>query len=110
LKKNHVIVINEYYDEMKELNFENISKEEFVDAVNFKDYYIFSKDESILFTISWDDFFFLIATKKENLKVVNGMTEIEGFIANDKDSHLWDWEEGEIEKILNSAAKSSKKS
>jgi len=110
LKKNKVIVISEYYDETKELNIENISKVEFVDAIKFKDYYIFSKDESVLFAISWDDFFFLIATKKENLKVINEVTKIEGFIANENDSHLWDWEEGEIEKILNAAAKSNKKS
>ena len=39
---------------------------------------------------------------------LNDIAEIEGFMAKEKDSHLWDWEEGEIEKILN-ASKNSKK-
>ena len=91
-----------------ELNIANLSESEFIDNVKFKDYYIYSKDKSILFAISWDDFFYFIATKKENIEVVNDIAEIEGFMAKEKDSHLWDWEEGEIEKILN-ASKNSKK-
>ena len=103
LNKNIVYVIDEFYEEKKELDISNLTEVEFVEQIKFKDYYIYAKDKSILFAISWDDFFYFLATKKENLKTVDEILEIEGFIANNTDSHLWDWEEGEIEMLLNKA-------
>ncbi len=108
LGKNNVIVIDEFYEEKRELDLTSMTELEFVEQIKFKDYYIYAADKSILFAISWDDFFYFIATQKENLRVIDEINEIEGFNANDKDSHLWDWEEGEIEKILNKANYSKK--
>lgn len=108
LGKYEVIVIDEFYEEERELDLNILTESDFVEQIKFKDYYIYAADKSILIAISWDDFFYLLATKKENLKVVEEISEIEGFVANDKDSHLWDWEEGEIEKILNKAKNAKK--
>jgi Protein of unknown function (DUF2711) len=108
LNKSRIIVIEEFYENKKELNIEDLTMEEFIDQINFKDYYIYSEDKSILFAIDWDYFFYFIATKKENLEKINQIIEIEGITANKKDSHLWDWEEGEIDRLLNDANKSKK--
>jgi hypothetical protein len=107
---DEILVIDQYYEKKNELSMGDLSESEFIDKVKFDDYYIYSKDKSILFAISWDDFFYFIATKRKNLNTINEIAEIEGFVANDKDSHLWDWEEGEIEKILNAAVKSKEES
>lgn len=108
ISKDKVFVIDEFYEGKKELNIKNLTESEFVEQIKFKDYYIYSEDKSILFAISWDDFFYLLATKKEHQKAIDEITEIEGFIANEKDSHLWDWEEGEIDKLINEAKKPKK--
>ena len=108
LGKEKVFVVKEGYEETKELNIKELAESEFIEQIEFDDYYIYSQDETILFAISWDDYFYFLATKKEYLETVEQTIEIEGFNATNRDSHLWDWEEGEIDELLEKT-KSEKK-
>ncbi|WP_375559350.1 DUF2711 family protein [Bernardetia sp. OM2101] len=105
LGKNEIIVIDELYENERTLNIKNITKKEFINKITFKDYYIYSKDNSILFAISWDDFFYFTVTKTEYIEQVDKIEEFEGFWADENDTHLWDWEKGEIERLLNISQK-----
>ena len=55
LGKYEVIVIDEFYDEERELDLRNMTELDFVEHVKFKDYYIYTADKSILFAISWQN-------------------------------------------------------
>ena len=100
LGKEKIFVVKEGYEETKELNIKSLTESQFIAKIEFDDYYIYSKDETVLFAISWDDYFYFLATKKEYSETVEQIEEIEGFTANNRDSHLWDWEEGEIDRLL----------
>lgn len=108
LGKEKVFVVKEGYEETKELNIKELTESDFIEQIEFDDYYIYSKDETILFAISWDDYFYFLATKKEYLETVEQITEIGGVNANSKDSHLWDWDEGEIDRLLEKAKNDKK--
>jgi len=105
---NEIVVIDEHYEDRRVLNLSNLNQSDFITKVNFKDYYIYSKDKSILFSIGWDFFFFFISINNSIIDKQKIESNFEGFWANELDNHLWTWKEGEIEKLLNS--KEQKKS
>jgi len=61
---------------------------------------IYSADKDILFTIYWDQPFFLIATSKSNLDVILKQGLFEGFVCNDETDGLWDYEKEELAKLF----------
>ncbi|MGZ5280640.1 MAG: DUF2711 family protein [Bacteroidia bacterium] len=100
LGKNQVIVIDEFYETTSTLELNNLTEIDFAEKVGYKDYFIFSSDKELLFTIEWDSFFFLIATDKDKMnKIISGKL-FEGFLCDEKTEHNWDYEEGEIQKYL----------
>ncbi|MDQ3063632.1 MAG: DUF2711 domain-containing protein [Acidobacteriota bacterium] len=96
LGKNEIVVLDEYLETTKELNLDLIHVGEFIEKLELKDYYIYPKDKSILYTIEWDSFFYLVCSNQvildEILKVVN----FEGFFCTDETKHGWDWTTEEI--------------
>lgn len=105
LKSNGISKVNvedEFYENKKTIDLNDLSKNDFCDKIDFKDYYIYDKNKSILFAISWDYFFFFIAIKEKVFSKESIETKLEGFWADEKCSHLWTWEEGEIDRLLNS--------
>ena len=94
-------VIEEFYESSKKLDLRNITELEFIKTIEFKDYYIFSENKEILFTIDWDYFFFFICIDSKKISKESIEKKFDGFWANSEDSHLWDWEKGEIERKLN---------
>ncbi len=102
LGKNEIIIIDEFYENKKELNLNFISLKEFIEKVESKDYYIYTKDKSILFTIEWDSFFYLICSNKEIIDEILKRSNIEGFFCKSKTKHTWEWEEEEFTKLLES--------
>ena len=92
-----VVVEDEFYENRKTINLTDINKSDFCDKINFKDYYIYDKSKSILFAISWDYFFYFIAINERVFSKKTIETNFEGFWADEKCSHLWTWEEGEID-------------
>lgn len=101
LNKNEIIVTDEFYEKTKTLNINNLSEYEFIEQIFCNDYYIYSSDKELLFTIEWDSFFFLIATKNSTTmeKIINENL-FEGFLCNENTTHDWDYKEGELEKYL----------
>jgi hypothetical protein len=105
LKSNGITKIeveDEFYENSKTIDISNLSKNEFCKKIEHNDYYIYDNNKSIQFSISWDFFFFFIAINEQDFSKQKIETHFEGFWADEKSSHLWTWEEGEIERLLNS--------
>jgi len=96
-----VVVEDEFYESKKTIDLTNINKIDFCEKVGFKDYYIYDKNKSILFAISWDYFFYFAAINDKVFSKKSIESNLEGFWADEKCSHLWTWEEGEIDRLLN---------
>jgi len=97
-----VYVEDEFYENKKTIDLNDLTKNDFCDKIDLKDYYIYDKNKSILFAISWDYFFFFVAINERVFSKETIETKLEGFWADQKCSHLWTWEEGEIDRLLNS--------
>ncbi len=82
------------------LRINDLTESEFVKKIGHDDWHIYSSDKEILFTITWDTFYFLIATDSDNIKKIIAANLFEGFLCDDRTEHGWEYEEGEIEKYL----------
>ncbi len=100
LEKNQIVVTDEFYETTSILELDKLTDFEFSEKVNYKDYYLYSSDKEVLFTIEWDSFFFLIATDSEKMKKISEESLFEGFLCNDKTQHEWDYKEGEFQELL----------
>lgn len=110
LGKNEIIVVDEFYENEKELNLDLIRLKEFVEQIEHKDYYIYSKDKSLLFTIEWDSFFYLICSDKKTIDEILQNSMIEGFFCSNETKHAWAWNEEEFVKLLESESQIEEKS
>lgn len=110
LGKNEIVVVDEFYEGEEILNLNSISLKEFAEKIHQKDYYIYPKDKSILFTIDWDSFFYLICSDKKTIDESLQNSAIEGFFCTDKTKHTWAWKEEEIKKLLESESQDEEKS
>jgi Protein of unknown function (DUF2711) len=95
-------VQDELYEKKKNIDLSTLNNNDFCEKINFNDYYIYSKDKSILFSIGWDYFFFFIAINETKFSKQIIESHFEGFWASKTDNHLWTWEKGEIDRLLNS--------
>lgn len=100
LGKTQIVVTDEFYETTSSLDLGKLSEFEFIEKVGFKDYYLYSTDKEILFTIEWDSFFFLIATDSKTMETIIQEKLFEGFLCNEKTQHEWDYEEGELQALL----------
>lgn len=100
LGKNEVIVFNRDDGPEDILRINDLTESEFVKKIGHGDWHIYSSDKEILFTITWDTFYFLIATNSDNIKKIIAANLFEGFLCDDTTEHGWEYEEGEIEKYL----------
>jgi Protein of unknown function (DUF2711) len=100
LGKNEIVVVDEYLETTKELNLNSIDVKEFVEKVEIKDYYIYPKDKSILFTIEWDSFFYLVCSNQIVLDEISKAINFEGFFCTNQTKHGWDWTTEELELLL----------
>ena len=96
-----VLVEDEFYENKKIIDLRSSDKSDFCEKIDFN-YYIYDKNKSILFAISWDYFFYFIAINEKVFSKKSIESNFEGFWADEKSSHLWTWEEGEINRLLNS--------
>lgn len=110
LDKNEIIVVDEFYDSEKELNLNLINLKEFIEKVEYRDFYIYAKDKSILFTIDWDSFFYIICSDKKTIDEILQKSKIEGFFCTNKTKHTWEWREEEFIKLIESESQAEKKS
>lgn len=89
LGKTTVVVTDEFFQDRKTVDITTITGKEFVSLVRGYMYY-FPIDRSLLFTIEWDSFFFLIGGNKELLEKITSQFEFEGFFCDDETMHGWD--------------------
>jgi hypothetical protein len=108
LGKTQIIVTDEFYEMTSNLDLDKLTEFEFIEKVNYKDYFLYSTDKEILFTIEWDSFFFLIATDSKRMNTIIQDKLFEGFLCNDKTQHEWDYNEGELESLLDIEEKLNK--
>lgn len=100
LDKNEIIVTDEFYETNSTLELDKLTAFDFVEKIGYKDYFIYSLDKKLLFTIEWDSFFFLIATGQESMDKIITSKLFEGFLCNENTEHTWDYGEGEIQKYI----------
>lgn len=100
LGNQEIWVEDEFYEQRFDMDLDKVSKSEFMDNIKCKDYYVYPKDRSILFSISWDYFFFFMAIKEHAISKKQIEGHFEGFWASPTDTHNWTWEEGEIQRLL----------
>ncbi|PIQ20228.1 MAG: hypothetical protein COW65_16185 [Cytophagales bacterium CG18_big_fil_WC_8_21_14_2_50_42_9] len=100
LNKKEVIVKDEFYESTKELSLDKLSEFEFSETFDSKDYYVYSADKEILFTLEWDSFFFLIATTQDKMEIIIKENLFEGFIYNNETTHNWDYSAEELKRLL----------
>lgn len=110
LGKNEIVVVDEFYESEKQLYLNSVNSREFVEKIEYKDYYIFSKDKSILFSIEWDSFFFLICSDKQTIDKISKNSRIEGFYCTKETKHTWEWNKEEFLKLLESESQVEEKS
>ena len=63
LGKDTVIVVDDFFEQKKELTLDACTEREFVASIDNKDFYLYSADKELLFTVHWDSFFYLIFIK-----------------------------------------------
>jgi hypothetical protein len=98
--KNEIMLVDEFFEEIKSINLKELTEYEFLEKFGHNDYYIFSSDKEILFTMDWDSFFFLIATDKNKMDRIIAANYFEGFLCDSETTHNWDYMPGELENLL----------
>lgn len=96
LGKTTIFIEDESQEQKIELDISDITIEKFIDAISFKDYYLYDKEREILFAVGWDDFFFLICSNAENIKQLNSDLDFEGFYCNETTEASWEMTKEEI--------------
>jgi len=97
LGKSNVIVEDEFYQNKKEIIIKDMSEKEFVDIIEFKDYYIYDIDKTLLFSVGWDDFFFLICSTDEMISKTINEIDFEGIYCDENTETGWEMTKEEIE-------------
>ena len=90
LDKSEIVVTDEFFDNRFTINLNNLSVTEFIERT-FGYMYYFPSDRSLLFTIEWDSFFYLIAGNKNLLNGIIKKFAFEGFYADDTTYHNWEF-------------------
>lgn len=91
LGKSLIMITDEFYENTSTVDLNRLTEYEFCDEIGGKDYYLYSADKEILFTIEWDSFFFLIATDHKKMDQLIASDLFEGFLCNDKTDHYWEY-------------------
>lgn len=100
LRKNRVIITNEFYEKTIKLDLEQLSAFEFAAKIEYDDYYIYSEDRELLFAIQFDSFHFLIACSKLQMEKILQENHFEGFLCDSQTENTWEYELGELETLL----------
>ncbi|PKB15274.1 DUF2711 family protein [Flavobacterium sp. 5] len=108
--KNEILFVDEFYENIKTINLNEFTEYEFLEKFDYNDYYIYSTDKEIMFTIEWDSFFFLIATDEIKMDIIISEKYFEGFLCDNKTTHNWDYLDGELEKLLEIEKRQNQKS
>lgn len=106
--KNEILIVDEFYENNNVITLNELTEYEFIEKIEYGDYYIYSVDKEILFTIEWDSFFFLIATDKNKMEKIIEAKYFEGFLCDSKTTHNWDYFDGELEELLEIEKKQKK--
>ena len=104
--KTEIVVTDELCEEFKILNLEKLNEIEFINSISNTDVYIYSSDKEILFSIFWERFFFIIATKESNMDKILGEKLFEGFLCNEETEESWEYERKVIDELLEIERKS----
>jgi hypothetical protein len=97
LQKDKLTIEEEFRLNRRELDLTGLTEKEFVEAINFKDYFIYDTDKSLLFAIDWDDFFFLVCSNKQNLQKIVSTLNFEGFYCSETTEAAWEMTKEEIQ-------------
>lgn len=90
LNKTLIIVEDEFHETYTEYDLDYLTVEKFIESVGGKDYYIYSKDKTILFSMDWDSFFFIICSTSAIIKKISADQHFEGFLADIFTTPCWE--------------------
>jgi len=101
LDQHKICVIDKFYERRSILDLDSLTIHDFVQEIGNDDYYIYSVDKELLFTIDWDSFFFLIASSQENMNQIIEAKLVEGFLCDENTEHAWDMDQKENSTMAN---------
>ena len=88
-QKTQIIVSDEFFQDVETIEISTLSISEFV--LRVRGYvYLYPTDRSLLFTIEWDSFFFLICGDHKSLDHIISKFDFEGFYSDENTMHSWD--------------------
>ncbi|UEG54563.1 DUF2711 domain-containing protein [Mucilaginibacter daejeonensis] len=88
LHKTTLVVTDEFFEDRKVIDIGLMSLTQFVTEVHGYMYY-FTEDRTVLFTIEWDSFFFLICADHDLLAHIVARYRFEGFYCDANTTHDW---------------------
>jgi hypothetical protein len=101
LDKHKICVIDKFYERRSILDLDTLTIHDFVREIGRYDYYLYSVDKELLFTIDWDSFFFLIASSQEKMNQIIEAKLVEGFLCDENTEHEWDMDQKENSTMAN---------
>jgi len=89
LQKTEITMSDEFFQDVETIEISTLSISEFV--LRVRGYmYLYPTDRSLLFTIEWDSFFFLMCGDRKSLDHITFKFDFEGFYTDENTMHSWD--------------------
>jgi len=88
LGKTKLVITDEFFQDRKTIDLLELNATDFVLQLHGYMYY-FPEDRSLLFTIEWDSFFYLICGAQDLLEKIIPQYGFEGFYSNSETTHNW---------------------
>lgn len=90
LNKTEIIVEDEFHETYTAYDLGKLTVEKFIESIGGKDYYIYSKDKTILFSVDWDSFYFIICSTSAIIEKIVADQHFEGFLADIFTTPCWE--------------------
>ena len=89
IRKAEIVIADEFFQDSEKIDLSTLTCEEFI--LKVRGYvYFFPVDKTLLFTIEWDSFFFLICGDGETIEQIVTQFDFEGFLCDENTRHNWD--------------------
>lgn len=86
--KHELVMSDEFFEQRETVNLAELGFKEFLQRI-IRHVYFFPTDRSLLFSIDWDSFFFLICADEVLLNEIIPKYGFEGFYCDEETDHWW---------------------
>lgn len=86
--KHELVMSDEFFEQRETVDLAELSFNQFLQGTR-RHFYFFPADRSLLFSVDWDSFFFLICGNEVLLKEIIPKYGFEGFYCDEETHHFW---------------------